>query len=257
MTPRKLFLALTLCGLAAAAPRFALADEAVRSAQESLQALGFYTGPVNGENSDDLRGAIRRFQKRNGLEATGELNAETATALNQGGEAGQGAESGGGNPQPPAIPKPTPSRAPAPAPQPPSAPPVRPVTPRVPSAARAPGVPSAATDPRCSDLFYRTPYENAPASVQHDTIRKAQALLARQGLFDGVIDGQPGPATEEGIFRYQSQSRMRRTGILDLSTLAQMRLLPDSQAPTRSAPRIYEGRIPHPAEPVVRGVPLD
>jgi len=90
---KKWFLCITLI-LAAS---FALADDALRAAQESLRAAGYYTGPIDGELTPATKAALRRYQLHNQLEPTGAFNAETAAALTQ--ETGQLA------PEAPAVPE--------------------------------------------------------------------------------------------------------------------------------------------------------
>src|SRR5437868_12356576 len=58
-----------------------VADPTVQQAQEALKAQGFYYGEVTGQKNADTTAAIRRFQIRNGLQVTGELNDETLLAL--------------------------------------------------------------------------------------------------------------------------------------------------------------------------------
>lgn len=73
----------------------------VRQAQERLQALGLYKGPVDGMMDPDTRAAIANFQQRNGIQRTAELDQPTLDRL----MAGQSAGSGSGTPpsaQPPA-----------------------------------------------------------------------------------------------------------------------------------------------------------
>src|ERR1043165_7097870 len=59
----------------------ALADPAVESAQQKLKDQGFYYGEINGQKNADTTAAIRRYQIRNGLQITGDLNDETIKAL--------------------------------------------------------------------------------------------------------------------------------------------------------------------------------
>ena len=59
----------------------ALADANVRAAQAKLKAGGFYFGEVNGTDSTETGGAISRFQIRNGLQITGQLDSGTMKAL--------------------------------------------------------------------------------------------------------------------------------------------------------------------------------
>src|SRR5436190_6711026 len=77
-------------------------------------------------------------------------------------------------------------------------------------------------------LFAGTPYASAPLAVQQQTLRKAQAVLASRGFYRDIVDGLPGPATEEAILSYQRAARMTMTGRLDMETLSQLRLLPNA-----------------------------
>lgn len=54
----------------------------MRDVQQALKDRGFAIGPVDGEMSPNTQEALRDFQRRNGLAATGELNQETLAALN-------------------------------------------------------------------------------------------------------------------------------------------------------------------------------
>ena len=260
------------------APSVLRADDRVRSAQESLKSLGFYSGPVDGEPSADFKGAIRRYQIRNGLESTGELDRETETALKQG-EAGNVAPETPPTESEPANPQPNLSVAPvapsvrnSPAPEPPTTgvPPavsvpgdrtggrLKPFYPPGEEAAPVRPGPSAESDPAFAQVFARTPYATAPAVVQRDTLRKAQSMLARHGLFDARADGTPGVATEEALLRYQSASGLPRTGRLDIDTLAKLHLLPVTRLPLHRRPgHGDELRVPPSYPGAVRGVPVD
>lgn len=57
------------------------ADDSVRVAQTKLKEQGFYFGQVDGVLSSDFSAAVTRYQIRNGLQITGNLNAETSKAL--------------------------------------------------------------------------------------------------------------------------------------------------------------------------------
>ena len=49
--------------------------------QQALKDEGFYYGEVNGDMNANLTAAIRRYQIRNGLQVSGELNDETLRSL--------------------------------------------------------------------------------------------------------------------------------------------------------------------------------
>lgn len=67
---------LFVCGIAAV-----LADESVRAVQARLKAEGFYFGQVNGEYTSETAAAVSRYQIRNGLPISGQVDADTAKAL--------------------------------------------------------------------------------------------------------------------------------------------------------------------------------
>ncbi len=58
-----------------------LADENVRALQGKLKAGGFYFGEINGTYESQTAAAVTRYQIRNGLPITGQLDPETAKAL--------------------------------------------------------------------------------------------------------------------------------------------------------------------------------
>ncbi len=247
----------------------ARADEALRHIQQSLRDQGFYYGPIDGSPGDETTQALRRYQIRNGLAVTGQLNDETRRSIDRtGGSTGGNVSNGNGSvdsgtPPPLSTPKPatirrTPPTAyatptPAPAYRPPPtqprpdsddqedmAPPsrqagnIRPdlrVRPDESSAGGGNGIPREGIPPSAtlSELFASTPYEFAPPPVQADVLRRAQAFLGRGGFYDGRASGAPGPSTTDALLNYQEVNRLRRTGRLDVGTLGTMRLLPGRQ----------------------------
>src|SRR5213594_4243248 len=57
------------------------ADQAIQNVQQALKDQGFYYGEVTGEKDADTSAAIRRYQIRNGLQITGEVNDEMLKSL--------------------------------------------------------------------------------------------------------------------------------------------------------------------------------
>src|SRR2546423_8237324 len=57
------------------------ADQTTAAVQRALKDQGFYYGDVNGQKTADTTAAIRRYQIRNGLQITGEIDAETLRLL--------------------------------------------------------------------------------------------------------------------------------------------------------------------------------
>src|SRR2546425_1569975 len=75
----KLSIAVAL--LLAAIATAAQADQTIQNVQRALKDQGFYYGEITGEKNADTTAAIRRYQIRNGLQITGELNDETLRSL--------------------------------------------------------------------------------------------------------------------------------------------------------------------------------
>jgi len=216
------------------------ADQTIENVQQALRDQGFYYGEVTGDKNADTTAAIRRFQIRNGLQVSGDLNDETLRAL------GIGSSSQ-------TVPKAAPSATPdtsdlrsdsrdnavaaSPAPvqsQPPQSRqeyPARPLT-----------GPS-----ETGGLLAGTPYETAPPDVQHSVVVSAQSTLARRGLYRGPIDGLYGPNMEFSLRAYQSRVGLPTTGRLDLETLAALELLPGANMP------VYTPRRQIWREPPVHG----
>jgi len=216
----------------------AVADPTVQQAQQALKEQGFYYGEVTGQKNADTTAAIRRFQIRNGLQVTGELNDETLLALKS---PPSSATAGTATPAPQAN-----------ASEGSANPSVAPVAPR--SGPIYSPVPSVAS----TGVFRNTPYEMAPPEVQRRVIIGAQTILRRGGYFKGAIDGVYGPEMEFSLRAYQSRLGIALTGHLDMDTLGSLGLLPGQQFPRREFPR--RRVLPRPLnEPPVRGewVPED
>src|SRR3979409_1068913 len=73
------FLALLLAGAGVLR-----ADQTNSMVQQALKEQGFYYGDITGEKTADTTAAIRRYQIRNGLQITGEIDAETLRSLGVG-----------------------------------------------------------------------------------------------------------------------------------------------------------------------------
>jgi peptidoglycan hydrolase-like protein with peptidoglycan-binding domain len=217
-------------------------DQMIESVQQALKDQGFYYGEITGDTNANLTAAIRRYQIRNGLEVSGELNSETLRSLGIN-------SSASGRPAVRTNPSPSPgssdvrqeSAGVAPVPgQPFSNPPQdRQLNPSNPVTRGAtPGAP-----------FAGTPYEAAPPDVQRNLVLSAQIALARRGLYRGEIDGMYQPAVEFSLRAYQARTGLPVTGRFDLETLAALELLPRARAPIFNPSR----RIRPRPEPPVHG----
>jgi peptidoglycan hydrolase-like protein with peptidoglycan-binding domain len=224
------------------------ADQLIENVQQALKNEGFYYGEVSGEMNANLTAAIRRYQIRNGLQVTGDLNEQTLQSL--------GINSGGSVRQITKPPSPGPAASVAPG-EPSSdetanatpAPPLEPFS-NAPQDQQV--FPSAPTGPATSPagIFAGTPFETAPPALQRNVLLSAQIALARYGLYREQIDGIYGPAMELSLRAYQDRMRLPVTGRLDLETLAALRLLPGPRQPFYNH---YRQRMRPPPGPPIRG----
>ncbi|MEO8440195.1 MAG: peptidoglycan-binding domain-containing protein [Spartobacteria bacterium] len=242
MKPRGLALLFLLCLSAVGGVR---ADQTTAAVQSALKEQGFYYGNVTGEKTADTTAAIRRYQIRNGLQITGEIDAETLRSLGVGSGSSRSAtqqpsgaapdEQAGGEEET------TQSAEISPQEPPPGDYPAQ----RPPAGGYGPG--PVQTRPVVSNVFAGTPYEIAPPDLQRHVIVGAQALLARYGLYRSGIDGEFGPGTQAAVLSFQARAGLVRDGRLNMATLAALGLLPGQQRPGfRPPPRL-------PARPVYRG----
>ena len=215
---------LLIVALAVFAVASAPADEATRALQDALRREGFFLGEVDGQAGEETRAAIRRFQIRNGLEVTGEPDAETRRAL--------GLADTPSPAQPPPVPSPAaPGSSSPPAPSNRSVP-AEPPRRTPPDDRPASPAPRSLEDERLhsasalASLYRGTVYATAPVVVRVDVLRTAQSKLRSLGLYDGDIDGLPGPATTRAIANYQRRRQIPETGRLDMDTLHLLGLLP-------------------------------
>lgn len=222
------------------------ADQLVEHVQQVLKDQGFYYGEINGETNANLTAAIRRYQIRNGLQVSGELNSETLQSLgiNSSASARPATKPASPSSVEPAKPDGAPSsEAPSPA---------APIQPFGNAPQDQQVYPSNPMTPGTSPggVLAGTPFEAAPLGVQRNVILSAQIALARRGLYHEEINGVFGPAMEFSLRAYQARTRLPVTGRLDLETLAALELLP------RPRGRFYgpsRGRMHPPPGPPVRG----
>jgi peptidoglycan hydrolase-like protein with peptidoglycan-binding domain len=224
------------------------ADQLTESVQQVLKDQGFYYGEINGETNATLTAAIRRYQIRNGLQVTGELNDETLHSLGIGSSGGPRRTVKSGSSTPPAASRLDESASDE-AEKATPAPPVQ-------NFGNAPQgqqiYPSTPTGPATSTeaVFAGTPLETASPMVQRNVVVSAQIALARYGLYREQIDGIYGPAMELSLRAYQARTRVPVTGRLDLETLAALRLLPGSRQRYYDP---YRRRMRQPPGPPVPG----
>jgi peptidoglycan hydrolase-like protein with peptidoglycan-binding domain len=219
------------------------ADDLNRIVQQRLKDQGFYYGEVDGQGGDETSAAIRRYQIRYGLKVTGQLNDETLHSLgvspNSAAQPTPGYQENGRSSSGPSNDQyyRPPSRQydgrPLLQPEGPEdynemqqAPPL------------APGVVTS-----LPQLFAGTLYERSPAQVQENVLYAVQGELVRRGLFKGVINGRPGPATSDAILRLQQSEGLQLSGRLDNETLNELEAFPGQRnGPPEEGLRPWPGR---------------
>jgi peptidoglycan hydrolase-like protein with peptidoglycan-binding domain len=224
------------------------ADQLVESVQRALKDEGFYYGEVNGDMNANLTAAIRRYQIRNGLQVTGELNDETLRSLAIKSSGASRPTTNASSPAPAvgAVPGEPPPVETEPASR---ASPVQPFNNGPQGQQVFPSNPMSPTGSP-GTLFADTPFATAPPAVQRNVLVSAQIALARYGLYREQIDGIYGPAMELSLRAFQAQTRLTVTGRLDLETLAALRLLPGRRQPFYNP---YRQRMRPPPGPPIRG----
>ena len=208
------------------------ADQVVAEVQQALKDEGFYYGEITGEKNADTTAAIRRYQIRNGLQITGELDNATLRSL-------RSVPSTASPPPVTNAPSPNPTETSSqsspdnatngPAPSQSFAPPSSQDRQLYPT--NPPIVPTQPGGAQPGALLADTPYDNAPPEVQHEIVVSAQRALSGHGFYHGDMDGVYGPALEFSLRAYQSRVGLPVTGRLDLETLAALELLPGAKAP--------------------------
>ncbi len=203
------------------------ADQSIRSLQQTLKKQGFYYGTVTGEKSSETTAAIRRFQIRNGLPVTGEINEETLRSLNS--NSNSVAAASRSKPKPAGT-QPNSTRSDTSSALSQSSPP-----PTVSQPERG-----LETNPSYAASFY----QSAPVRVNRRVIAGAQYQLMSRGYYRGRIDGRYGSQTAFAVRAFQSSAGLSPTGRLDMQTLDALELSETDLAYVAPTPRWYETWIP-------------
>lgn len=214
----------------------ARADQTTSAVQQALKNQGFYYGSVTGQKNVDTTAALRRYQIRNGLQITGEIDAETLRSLGM----------GSGRIPAPAPVQSTPTKNQRDDDR--SAQQSEEVSPPAGAPQKQSGPGPRELRPVASGVFEGTPYEMAPPDLQRHVIVGAQTLLARARYYQSGIDGVFGPGTAAAVRAFQARSGLPADGRLNMETLSALGLLPGQHGP-----RLHPRRRPFPRQPIYRG----
>jgi peptidoglycan hydrolase-like protein with peptidoglycan-binding domain len=201
------------------------ADQTIESVQQALKDQGFYYGSVSGENSAQTTAAVRRYQIRNGLQVTGEINPETLRSLNVTSNSPSSLSDPFKNAanQPGSFARDDSSRL-GPALSPPS---------------------SGESDRRIevNRSFSGAPYQSAPPRLNARLVAELQHQLMSGGYYRGWIDGRYGLRTAFAVRAFQFQSGLPPTGRLDTRTLDALGLSDTNLAYLEPAPQRHAGWV--------------
>jgi peptidoglycan hydrolase-like protein with peptidoglycan-binding domain len=205
------------------------ADQTVQSVQQALKDQGFYYGNVTGDKSSETTAAVRRYQIRNGLQVTGEMDPQTLHSLNVNSNSAASSQS---------------TSKPAVAQQ--NTNTVRPVEPTRLDQNSVQQPPSAPDhQPEMNPTFPGALYQSAsPRMNKRLVIAEVQRQLISHGYYQGRIDGSYGRRTAFALRAFQFGSGLPPTGRLDTSTLNALGLSNEKLASLQPAPRRYETWMP-------------
>jgi peptidoglycan hydrolase-like protein with peptidoglycan-binding domain len=215
-----LFLAMCVAGLVRA-------DQTVQSVQQALKDQGFYYGNVTGDKSAETTAAIRRYQIRNGLQVTGEINPETLRSLNVNSKSASSL-------QPASKSAITQSNS------------VRPNdTPRVDQNASPRSLNEPDRQLETNPAFFGAPNQSVPRRInERIAVAEVQRQLMNRGYYRSRVDGRYGRRTAFAVRAFQFQSGLPPTGRLDTSTLNALGLSDENLTYLEPAPRLYETWVP-------------
>jgi His-Xaa-Ser repeat protein HxsA len=208
------------------------ADQTVQSVQQTLKDQGFYYGNVTGDKNSETAAAIRRYQIRNGLQVSGEINPETLQSLN-------------------VSPKSNPASSPqsasklamaqsSPAPLDQSASVAENSSPQ---SAQSPSEPNRqrGSTPDFSGAAYTSPPRRINKRLM---VAEVQRQLMSRGYYQGSVDGRSGRRTALALRAFQLQSGLPPTSHVDTTTLNALGLSNENLAYLEPAPRRYETWVP-------------
>jgi peptidoglycan hydrolase-like protein with peptidoglycan-binding domain len=213
-----LFLIVTLCAVS-----LMRADQDIRSLQQTLKDQGFYYGTVTGEKSAETNAAIRRYQIRNGLKVTGEINEETLRSVHSSSHSVASTSQPASKPAAPQLNSVRPDASSR-------------LSQTSPSPSFRQPAPGLEADPSYSASFY----QSAPPRLNRQIIAGAQYQLMSHGYYRGRVDGKYGRQTAFAVRAFQSNAGLPPTGRLDMQTLEALGSSGADFANLAPASRTYE-----------------
>lgn len=206
----------------------------VRQVQDKLKAQDFYFGEPTGVMDEETSTALRRYQIRNDLAVTGELDEATAKSLGVTGSSSAPVATSDreflqnkvvGVEQPQSTGRST-----------------------VPSAPQM--SPAERRQVLVTEFLAPSSYAAVEPTSQLEVVRWTQSRLKESGYYQSGIDGVPGEGTRRAVAAYQADHGIRPTGLLDDVTLDLM----ENQLVSGPARRTFEINVDvGSAGPALRG----
>ena len=204
------------------------ADQTVQSVQQALKDQGFYYGEVTGDKSSETTAAVRRYQIRNGLQVTGEINPETLRSLSINSNSVASSQST----SKPAVTQSNSSR-----------PEDNSQVGQNSSPSRPPAEPERRLE--MNPVLSGNAYQSMPPRMNRRIIvAQMQRELMSRGYYWGRINGSYGRRTAFAVRAFQLGSGLAPTGRLDASTLDALGLSNANLAYVAPPPREYESWVP-------------
>jgi peptidoglycan hydrolase-like protein with peptidoglycan-binding domain len=203
------------------------ADQTTQSVQQALKDQGFYYGNTTGDKSAETTAAIRRYQIRNGLKVTGEIDAETLRSLNL-------SSNSASSSQPASKPAVTQSKG---------------VRPDDGSRLGQNALPRPSNEPdrrlETNPAFADARQLPVPRRMTDRIIvAEVQRQLMSRGYYRGRIDGRYGRRTAFAVRAFQLDSGLPPNGHLDTSMLNALGLSDANLTYLQPAPGSYETWVP-------------
>ena len=202
------------------------ADPAIQSVQQALKDQKFYYGKITGEKNADTTAAIRRYQIRNGLQVTGEVDSETLRSL----KANSNSPSASQSTSNPAV--------------------TQSDNVRRDDAAKVGQNSQFAPRSEGREFDSNAAYSSAyykPAPSRADkrmVVAELQRQLITRGYYRGSIDGRYARRTALAVRAFQFASGLSPTGHLDPSTLDALGLSDPNLASVQPTARPDENWVP-------------
>jgi peptidoglycan hydrolase-like protein with peptidoglycan-binding domain len=205
------------------------ADQTVQSVQQALKDQGFYYGNATGDKSAETTSAIRRYQIRNGLPVTGQIDPETLQSLNVRSTSNSVASSQSSSK--PAVTQPNSARSNG--------------NPKAEQNSSPPASTEPNRQPDTNPAYSSAYYQPAPSRTsKRMAIAELQRQLMTRGYYQGRSDGKYGRRTALALRAFQFDAGLPPTGQLDTNTLQTLGLSDANLAYSHPASRISEARVP-------------